>query len=170
MAEVGMKEVGTKEVATVVVAASGTPPPVSFVALFRFATAMDVVMTVIAAILGLACGALQPAFALVLGQIFNSINTTDPAAMTAKVDQLSWIILVMGAGMGVGSYIALTLCLTACANQGRRLREAYFQALLRQDMGWMDTNRPGEAASRLANDTVEFQVGVGEQLNVTCAF
>ena len=46
------------------------------------------------------------------------------------------------------------MCVYACL----RLRKDYFKALLRQDMSWIDVNQPGEAASRLAEDTVTFQV------------
>ena len=64
----------------------------------------------------------------------------------------------MGVGMSVGTYVSTCCALVSATNQGRKLREAYFQGLLRQDMSWIDTNRPGEAATRLASDTVEFQV------------
>jgi ABC-type multidrug transport system fused ATPase/permease subunit len=50
-------------------------------------------------------------------------------------------------------------------NQAIRLRKDYFKALLRQDMAWIDVNQPGEAASRLAEDTVTFQVILSCKLN-----
>ena len=132
--------------------------PVPFTQLFRFATVWDIALLVISAVMGLCCGALQPCFALVLGNLFNSLNVKDPNVFNDKINQLSIIMTLMGVGMGTGTYFSTFCALFAAKNQSRRLREAYFSAMLRQDMSWVDTHRPGEAATRLASDTVEFQV------------
>ena len=51
-----------------------------------------------------------------------------------------------------------------------RSLSAYMRALLRQDAAWHDTNRTGEAASRLAEETVLWQAGIGEKLTGAIKF
>ena len=165
--------------------------PVSFVKLFRFATPIDIVLTVISIFSALCCGAVRPCLSLVLGKLFNSLNVQDQTAFNDQINTLSITITLLGVGLGVGMYVSTCCASIAATNQSRKLRESYFKAMLRQDMAWIDTNRPGEAASRLASDTVEFQVpepahptaanrgltrlpqpqvGVGEQLSQAFVF
>lgn len=46
--------------------------------------------------------------------------------------------------------------------QIKRIREEYFRALMRQDISWFDTNKPGEVASRMTEQTITVQAGIGE--------
>eukprot|EP00828_Plagiopyla_frontata_P026451 TRINITY_DN3460_c0_g1_i5.p1 TRINITY_DN3460_c0_g1~~TRINITY_DN3460_c0_g1_i5.p1 ORF type:complete len:873 (+),score=144.61 TRINITY_DN3460_c0_g1_i5:314-2932(+) len=48
--------------------------------------------------------------------------------------------------------------------QGIRLREKYFQALLKQDIAWFDTINPNELASKVADETFTVQGAIGEKV------
>ena len=54
--------------------------------------------------------------------------------------------------------------------QLKQLRHAYMAALLRQDMAWYDINRPGEIATRMAEETLAVQEGIGEKVMQSLQF
>jgi len=50
----------------------------------------------------------------------------------------------------VVAYIRVTLWLQASHRQSQRIRIELFRAVLRQEIGWFDTNKAGELGTRLA--------------------
>ncbi len=131
--------------------------PVPFRKLFRFATPADMTLTYISAGLGVLCGCVPPCLSLLLGNMMNSLNLRDKDSFDAAVSEVAWMMLMLGCISGCISYIYMTCGLVSAEQQAIRLRKDYFKALLRQDMSWVDVNQPGEAASRIAEDTVTFQ-------------
>ena len=90
----------------------------------------------------------------------NSLNLADQNSFNAAVNQVATFMLILGCISAFLSYTYTTCGMISAENQAIRLRKDYFKALLRQDMSWIDVNQPGEAASRLAEDTVTFQVSI----------
>ena len=134
--------------------------PVPFRQLFRFATPSDMTLTYISAVLGILCGCVPPCLSLLLGNMMNSLNLADQNSFNAAVNQVATFMLILGCISAFLSYTYTTCGMISAENQAIRLRKDYFKALLRQDMSWIDVNQPGEAASRLAEDTVTFQVSI----------
>ena len=132
--------------------------PVPFHQLFRFATRSDMILTCTSAVLGILCGCVPPCLSLLLGNMMNSLNLKDQDSFNSAVNQVSTFMLMLGCISAFLSYTYTTCGMISAENQAIRLRKEYFKALLRQDMSWIDVNQPGEAASRLAEDTVTFQV------------
>jgi ATP-binding cassette subfamily B (MDR/TAP) protein 1 len=48
--------------------------------------------------------------------------------------------------------------------QAARWRKLYLSAILRQDVGWFDTNNPGELSSKIAASTQELESGINGKL------
>ena len=48
--------------------------------------------------------------------------------------------------------------------QGARWRKHYLKAILRQDIGWFDTNNPNELSSRIAACTQDLEAGINGKL------
>ena len=132
--------------------------PVPFRQLFRFATPGDMMLTYISGFLGILCGCIPPCLSLLLGNMMNSLNLRDEDSFNSAVNQVATFMLMLGCCSAFLSYTYTTCGMISAENQAIRLRKDYFKALLRQEMSWVDVNQPGEAASRLAEDTVTFQV------------
>lgn len=142
------------------------PPPTSvpFRALFRFADATDRALYAGACVSAACNGAIFPLFALTIGGVFNSLGGA--ASLSAVVDRLqryALYFLLLGIGALLFTFGEHALAAASSERQVRRMREAYFAALLRQPLAWHDTGAPGEAAAHLAEDTLLIQAGMGER-------
>jgi ATP-binding cassette subfamily B (MDR/TAP) protein 1 len=149
----------------------GVPPPkklVPYLKLFRFATVLNKCMTLFAVVCAAAAGSFLPVTALFIGDLSNGIN--DPANFDDVINVAALRLLLVGIGAFFATYLSNCLAMLSSELQGRRLRQAYFQALMRQDMKWYDTNNPGEISSRLVEDTLAFQNGIGEKLSQSISF
>jgi ABC-type multidrug transport system fused ATPase/permease subunit len=83
------------------------------------------------------------------------------------------------AGFACG-YALVTFFTMAAERQAKRIREAYFLALLRQEIGWFDTNSAGTLTTRIlryffdfksrgdinGSDTQLIQDGIGDKLGL----
>ena len=50
--------------------------------------------------------------------------------------------------------------MTACERQIFKMRRAFFKSILRQDMGWFDSNPSGELTTRLTESVFSIYWGV----------
>ena len=66
-------------------------------------------------------------------------------------------------GLFITTWLANCIPMYAAERQTRRIRSAYMKAMLRQDMAWYDTHRPGEIATRMAEESLAVQEGLGEK-------
>ena len=65
-------------------------------------------------------------------------------------------ILVLGFGQMVCGYIQITLWMLAAERQTAVIRNKFFHAILRQEIGWFDTHQAGELNTRLSELVIEF--------------
>lgn len=54
--------------------------------------------------------------------------------------------------------------------QGRRIRERYLQAVLRQDIAYFDDLGAGEVATRIQSDCHLVQVALSEKIPISCSY
>jgi len=132
--------------------------------LFRFADSLDVFLYVVSFIGAAIHGAALPAFALIFGQLIDSLNNPDPAALSSRIDEISVWFVYIGLGALVFAFLEVGMATIAAERQAARIRETYMRALLRQEMAYYDQHDPGEVASRLTEDTILIVNGVGEKL------
>ena len=52
------------------------------------------------------------------------------------------------------SMLQVSCSTIAAERQGRRIRQAYLEAVLRQEMGWHDQSHTAEVASRMSEDVL----------------
>ncbi|KAG5457408.1 MAG: ABC transporter type 1, transmembrane domain-containing protein, partial [Olpidium bornovanus] len=96
-------------------------------------------------------------------------NAQDPVYMNTRNlmdDVMPTILLIVGCGVAqfVGGYVCQMCWVLTGENQTKRIREAYVQAVLRQDMGWFDASEDGSLTTRLAQDTQVVQQGISENV------
>jgi ABC-type multidrug transport system fused ATPase/permease subunit len=143
--------------------AAATPPPVPLLKLFRFATPFDILCLVIGCIFAGLAGASQPLFTIFFGKLLNGLNSNQDLIIV--VNELCFQLGMLGIATFICTWISVSLPAWAAARQVSRLRAAYMRALLRQDAAWHDNGRAGEAATRMAADTVAFQGAVGQDFS-----
>lgn len=146
-----------------------TAPPmkmVSYSGLFRFATKRDYLLILLASC-GAACaGAILPLFTIIFGGLMDALNGSE-AKLASAIDKYAFYFLYLGAGSVFFFYAQFALFTMTAERQICRIRKEFMKALLRQDMTWFDTNKTGEIASRLSEDTQLMVEGMGEKLGQT---
>jgi ATP-binding cassette subfamily B (MDR/TAP) protein 1 len=153
--------VDAKDGAATGVAAVAPPPP--FFRLWRFASPLDVALTLVSILCGLAHGVVMPLFSVLFGQIINSLNADD---LDRNIRSLCLQLMGVAIAAGVAAYFQFALANVTAVRQVRALRRAYVAALLRQDVAWYDANPPGDLAARLVEDTVAIEDGLGAKFSL----
>ena len=134
---------------------------ISYSQLYRFADKWDCCMLSVSYLLAFLSGGGFPIQSLVLGRLFNAAS--NPGNFDNAVNECAFYLMLTGIGQFVSLFVASAFAVWSAERQVRRIREEYFKAVLRQDMAYNDKCKPGEAASRLAEDTVTIQAGMGEK-------
>jgi ABC-type multidrug transport system fused ATPase/permease subunit len=90
---------------------------------------------------------------------------SDPwGTFEAAVNLAALRMTLLGIGMFFAVYALNALPMYTSERQLAVLRRKYFAALLRQDAAYYDTHRTGEAATRMAEETLAVQEGMGEKV------
>ncbi len=146
-------------------------PPVPYRQLYRYATRLDMALMGVALVGAAGAGVMMPCFSLLFGDIINAVNSGSAATgfdtFVAVVNLTALRFLLLGIGAFVFTYVSIALPMYTSERQLRHIRERYMGALLRQDQGYVETHRTGEAATRMAEETLAVQEGIGEKVAQT---
>lgn len=80
---------------------------------------------------------------------FNS-ECVDSEAFIRGVNMFVFVFLGIAVGVFIFAYFEISLFQTACERQVKKIRLAFYQAIVRQEIGWFDANPSGELTSRIA--------------------
>ncbi|GAB6020134.1 hypothetical protein CHUAL_002862 [Chamberlinius hualienensis] len=104
-----------------------------------------------------------------------SLNWTTPNCISG--DEFHNEIWRFAVGLSIIGAVQLTLgyVMVSCMNSAAerqvfRIRDLFFKAVLRQNIGWYDTHQTGEFASRTADDLGKLQDGIGEKIGMFIFF
>ncbi|KAL4999357.1 P-loop containing nucleoside triphosphate hydrolase protein [Aspergillus recurvatus] len=121
----------------------------------------------------IASGIPFPIMAIVFGQLVDDMNSSTCNATPANADSYqaginTKVLQIVYIGI---AYFVLIYIYVFCWNisgewLAQRLREKYFQSLLRQDASFFDTLAPGEASSRITGDISTIQQGTSEKVGI----
>ncbi|KAI8878309.1 P-loop containing nucleoside triphosphate hydrolase protein [Backusella circina FSU 941] len=140
--------------------------------LFRFASTTDRILIFIAAICSAGTGALTPISIIFMGSILNSLSEklNQPSELLDATMPVILIFVYMGTGILVASYVSNCFWVLTGENQAARIRKAYMNSIMHQDMSWFDKANDGSLTTRLASDTQIIQDGISEKfgLFITC--
>lgn len=148
----------------------GTPPPlppVSFLALFRYATPLDQVLLAVGTAAAVGHGAMLPLFALLFGDLIDAGNSADVLSPTAALDATAaaaWKLLLLGGVSGALSFLQVTCWMTSSQRQAVRMRTLFTASLLRQEMGYYDGLSSGTLTAHVTGDVAVIQAGMGEKI------
>ena len=125
-------------------------PKVAVSELWRFASAGERWLVVLAAASAAAHGVLMPLFSVLFGTVIGAFTPENADDIRATMNWICVQFVILGGVAGVVSDLQMALFTWTAARQAHRIREQYFRAVMRQDMAWHDSNRSGEVATRLA--------------------
>ena len=106
------------------------PPTVPYFRLYRFATALDLLLLVVGVIAGIGMGSVQPLSLLFFGDIINAFSPTATGDELLSAVRTAAINLSILAGVAfVCGWAEVTIFTTTGLRQANRIRELYFQVL-----------------------------------------
>ncbi|KAJ2718505.1 hypothetical protein GGI07_005726 [Coemansia sp. Benny D115] len=151
------------------------PPMVSLLQLFRFSDTIDKVLMVIGTVCACGAGVAMPLMTIIFADLtgkflgFNEINDMSNQAARDYLDsetrRYCWYFLALGLSMWVVSGIQKLTWSISSERIGKRIREMFYTAILRQDVGWFDALSTGELTTRISGDVNLIQEGTGEKFS-----
>ncbi|XP_062514381.1 ATP-dependent translocase ABCB1-like [Corticium candelabrum] len=80
------------------------------------------------------------------------------------MEKTAYAFVGIGFGATLLNYLYVAFFLIAAERQTRRMRERFFRSIMRQEIGWFDTNDTGELATRLTDDLNKVCAGIGDKV------
>jgi ATP-binding cassette subfamily B (MDR/TAP) protein 1 len=137
--------------------------PVPFKVLFSLAASGDDTLMIIGGLCALFNGLGMPVFCLIFGR-FIDVLAGDPAGMDTRMSTEAIYMVIVGAIVCVLSFVQVATWTVAGERQTRRYRQAYFDALLRQDAAYFDVNHPEALTAQLLEETRTVRAGLGDKV------
>ena len=79
----------------------------------------------------------------------STADCLDNDAFLRMINTQTYTFIGIGVGAFIASYFQILFFQRSCEHQVHKIRLLLFQAILRQNVGWFDTNPSGELSSRL---------------------
>ncbi|OAQ59881.1 multidrug resistance protein 3 [Pochonia chlamydosporia 170] len=141
-----------------------------YFAIYRYANRADVAGLVISAAIAAAAGAAMPLMTVVLGSLVGKFSDlSDKSSLDSFVDEINQLIRYF-IYIGVGILVSNSLFVTGFTSIGgritKRLRSSYLEALLRQNMAFLDSLGAGEVAARITADMNLVQDGISQKVGL----
>ncbi|EXJ91025.1 ATP-binding cassette, subfamily B (MDR/TAP), member 1 [Capronia coronata CBS 617.96] len=144
---------------------------VTYTALYRYATAWDLVFIVIAAISAIGAGVVQPLMTVVFGNLSGTfqglILGTLSGSFNSTLDRYVLYFIYLAIGEFCLVYISTVLFIYTGEHITAKVREQYLRAILRQNIGYFDKLGAGEVTTRITSDTNLIQEGISEKVGLT---
>ncbi|XP_022125383.2 ATP-dependent translocase ABCB1 [Pieris rapae] len=148
-------------------------PGISFITLFRFASTQDKLFIVVGILFSIISGCMTPLNTLLISSLLQSmvefgisVIAGDPQGdvFLQAVQDFAINNAVVGIILVLTSYGATVLMNFSAYNQVYKIRQEYLKAALNQDFEYFDTHQTGDFASKMTDDVVKLEEGIGEKL------
>lgn len=146
---------------------SSTVNTAGYFALFRYTTTTERFLLVIASILSIGHGALMPVFSIIFGDVTSDFTEDKPADQRRKLASET-ALKMFYVGLGTLAAAALSSFLWSYVGMqlNIRVRKMYFEAIVRQEMGWFDIKNPETMTTRYAENLSKFQGAIGQKNHI----
>ena len=133
---------------------------VFFCCQFRFSDRLDIILMVLGTLSAIGHGAAVPLQFIIFGDLIDEFinfgalvnaNSTieQPFDLEGEMVQFALYYVYLAIGNLVVAYGQMAMWSLTATRQVKKMRLAFFRSILRQDIGWFDTNDSGELNSRL---------------------
>uniref|UniRef100_A0A8C5LGJ7 ATP-binding cassette, sub-family B member 1A n=1 Tax=Jaculus jaculus TaxID=51337 RepID=A0A8C5LGJ7_JACJA len=72
----------------------------------------------------------------------------------------------IGAGVLIAAYIQVSFWCLAAGRQIHKIRQQFFHAIMKQEIGWFDVHDVGELNTRLTDDVSKINEGIGDKIGM----
>ncbi|ETE65160.1 hypothetical protein L345_09068, partial [Ophiophagus hannah] len=145
--------------------------------MFRYSDSLDKLLMIVGTIFAALHGASLPVMMIVFGDMtdtFVGSGTLDSISnhsqhlkqLEEQMTRYAYWYSAIGAGVLVSSYAYIACWTLAAGRQVKRIRQQFFHAIMRQEVGWFDVNDAGELNTRLIDDVSKISEGIGEKIGM----
>ncbi|KAK6155103.1 hypothetical protein DH2020_009351 [Rehmannia glutinosa] len=138
-----------------------------FYQLFSFADKYDYILMVSGSLGAIVHGSSMPVFFLLFGEMVNGFgkNQMDLHKMTHEVAKYALYFVYLGLVVCFSSYAEIACWMYTGERQVGALRKKYLEAVLKQDVGFFDTDaRTGDIVFSVSTDTLLVQDAISEKV------
>ncbi|XP_023885892.2 ABC transporter B family member 19 isoform X1 [Quercus suber] len=138
-----------------------------FYQLFSFADKYDWMLMIAGSLGAIIHGSSMPFFFLLFGEMVNGFgkNQSDLKTMTDEVAKYALYFVYLGLVVCLSSYAEIACWMYTGERQVSTLRKKYLEAVLRQDVGFFDTDaRTGDIVFSVSTDTLLVQDAISEKV------
>ncbi|KAI8898553.1 P-loop containing nucleoside triphosphate hydrolase protein [Globomyces pollinis-pini] len=148
---------------------------VTFFKLFAYARGLDYLYIFIGSIAAAINGATLPLMTVFFGDIIQSFvmyNGSPESQIVLDNGVRDGVIkmCLLGGLTFIVSYLQMACWMLTGENQSYRIKLAYFEAILRQDVGWFDEHNTGDLTNRLSSDMSLIQEGISDKVGLLIQF
>ncbi|NXX90137.1 MDR1 protein, partial [Centropus bengalensis] len=139
---------------------------------FRYSNWSDRLLMILGTILAVAHGSSLPITMMIFGDMTDSFVDSGTPNFTGKnIHDMKRILYAyyysgVAAAVLLAAYIQTSFWTLAAGRQIKKIREKFFHAIMRQDIGWFDVNDVGELNTRLLDDVSKINEGIGDKMGL----
>ncbi|KAG0499630.1 hypothetical protein HPP92_004321 [Vanilla planifolia] len=140
---------------------------VAYYELFSFADRFDLLLMASGSLGAVVHGSAMPIFFLFFGDLVNGFgkNQNNLTKMTDEVSKYALYFVYLGLVVCVSSYAEIACWMYTGERQSGKLRRKYLEAVLKQDVGFFDTDaRTGDIVFSISTDTLLVQEAISEKV------
>ncbi|KAM6315134.1 ATP-dependent translocase ABCB1-like [Aegotheles albertisi] len=150
--------------------------------LFRYSSWLDKLLMIMGTLLAIAHGSSLPIAMIIFGEMTDSFVASGNSNFTGNISSLnsSWILgkleedmtryayyySAIGAAVLLAAYVQTSFWTIAAGRQIKKIREKFFHAIMKQEIGWFDVNDVGELNTRLIDDVSKINEGIGDKIGL----
>ncbi|KAG0524983.1 hypothetical protein BDA96_06G016300 [Sorghum bicolor] len=139
--------------------------PVSIAGLFKYSAPLDIVLLVLGCIGAMINGGSLPWYSYLFGNFINKVVNSDKSQMMKDVKQISFYMLFLAAAVVIGAYLEIMCWRMIGERSALRIRREYLKAVLRQEIGFFDTEvSTGEVMQSISSDVAQIQDVMGDKM------
>ncbi|KAG8508441.1 Phosphatidylcholine translocator ABCB4, partial [Galemys pyrenaicus] len=149
---------------------------------FRYSDWQDKLFMSLGTIMAIAHGSGLPLMMIVFGEMTDrfvntagnfslpvnfSLSMLNPGRiLEEEMTRYAYYYSGLGAGVLIAAYIQVSFWTLAAGRQIKKIRQEFFHAILRQEIGWFDINDTTELNTRLTDDISKISEGIGDKVGM----